>query len=201
MNRTDTRYNLMPVRWQQIILRLFAETDDPSVAYYIAGVVESKAGKLGAVQSRPVERYWKIPEYYEVGIVLRPDGAAIDAVECILAQLATGWDRHGSESDLWAIWNPSEDGSCFSSLVRWISLNMFWTGSDARFEFDEKVVIVGARPGLNEVRGELGAVVGRGCGKDGGWSYSVSIYRTGICWHCEEDDLRSTGDPTLPPGV
>jgi hypothetical protein len=191
----------MTARWRLITLRLFAETDDPSVANDIAGVVESKAGKLGGVQTRPVERYWKIPEYYEVGIDLRPNGEAIAAVECMLAELATGWDRHGSGSDLWAIWNPSEEGRCFSSLVRWMSLDVSWMGSDARFDFDQKVVVVGARPGLSEVRGELGAVVGRACGEDGRWSYAVSIYRTGICWDCEEGDLQPTGDPIGTPGV
>jgi hypothetical protein len=191
----------MPARWRVISLRLFAETEDLSVANNIASEVESKAGKLGKVQTRPVKRYWKIPDYYEVDIDLRPNGEAIAAIECMLAELATGWERHGSGSDLWAIWNPSEEGRCFSPLLRWISLDVSWMGSDARFDFDEKVVVVGTRPGLSEVRGELGAVVGRSCVEDGPWSYAVSIYRTGICWACEDDDLQPSGDPIGSPGV
>jgi hypothetical protein len=114
----------MPVRWL-IVLRLFAATDEMRVADELAGVVASKAGKFGGVQTRPVERYWKIPEYHEVGIELRPDGEAIVAYEGMLAELSTEWKRGGSPADLWAIWNPSAEGRCFSSLVTWMSLSMF----------------------------------------------------------------------------
>ncbi|WZO99895.1 Imm31 family immunity protein [Isosphaeraceae bacterium EP7] len=201
MDRTATKDDLAPTRWRLISLRLFAETDDPRVANDIAAMIESKAGKLGGVQTQPVERYWKIPEYYEVSIDLRPDDETIVAVECMLAELATGWDRHGSGSDLWAIWTPSEEGLCFAPLVRWMSLDVSWMGSDARFDFDEKVVVVGSRREFSKVRGELGVVVGRACGEDGCWSYALRIYRIGICWHCEEDDLQPNGDPTGTPGV
>ena len=77
----------MFAHWK-VVLRLFAATDDPSVADDLAGLVASKAGKFGGVQTRPVERYWKIPEYYEVGIELRPDGEASVAYEGMLARVA-----------------------------------------------------------------------------------------------------------------
>ena len=79
----------MSARWK-VVLRLFAATDDPSIADDLAVVVASKAAKFGGVQTRPVERYWKIPEYYEVGIELRPHGDASAAYEGMLAELATG---------------------------------------------------------------------------------------------------------------
>ena len=114
----------MFAHWK-VVLRLFAAIDDPSVADDLAGLVASKAGKFGGVQTRPVERYWKIPEYYEVGIELRPDGEASAAYEGLLAELATGWERHGSPEEPWAIWNPSAEGRCFSPLVTWMSLDMY----------------------------------------------------------------------------
>jgi hypothetical protein len=49
-------------------------------------------------------------------------------------------------------------------------------------------------PSLAEIDGELAAVLGRACGEDGRWGYAVSIYRTGVCWCCMEEDLRSIGE-------
>jgi hypothetical protein len=66
--------------------------------------------------------------------------------------------------------------------------------ADPRFDFYEKVIIITTTdPALSEINGELGAVLGRAYGEDGRWSYAVSIYRTGRCWSCMEDDLRATG--------
>lgn len=114
----------MSARWK-VVLRLFAATDDPTVADDLAGVIASKAGKFGGVQTRPVERYWKIPEWYEVDIELCPAGEAIVAYEGMLAELANGWERHGSPEEPWAVWNPSATGRCFSALVTWMSLDMY----------------------------------------------------------------------------
>ena len=63
-----------------------------------------------------------------------------------------------------------------------------------RFDFYEKVVVASADPAKAEIEGRLGAVLGRACGDDGLWSYAVSMYHSGICWHCSEDELRPTGE-------
>ncbi|WP_435011578.1 hypothetical protein P12x_002894 [Tundrisphaera lichenicola] len=190
----------MPDHWQ-IILRLFAATEDPSVAETLAGVVASKAGRFGQVRSRPVEPYWKIPEYYEIGIELRPVGDSSEAYEGMLVELATGWERQGSPDEPWAIWNPSAECRCFSPLVRWMSLSAFRrgvspeTGEDTnKFDFHEKVIVAASNPDLAEIHGELGTVSGMAYGKDGRWSYAVSIHRTGLCGCIMEDDLHSTGE-------
>jgi hypothetical protein len=61
-------------------------------------------------------------------------------------------------------------------------------------DFCEKVIVTTSNPSLSEIDGELAAVLGRACGEDGRWSYAVSIYRTGVCSCCMEDDLRSIVD-------
>jgi hypothetical protein len=66
------------------------------------------------------------------------------------------------------------------------------TGPD--FDYYEKVVVTTTNPSLSEIDGEIAAVLGRACGEDCRWSYAVSIDRTGICWSCTEDDLRSIGE-------
>lgn len=122
LDETDMRNWALPGPWL-IVLRLFAATHDMRVADDLAGVVASKASRFGAVQTRPVERYWKIPEYYEVGIFLHPNGEALAAFEGMLAELATGWNRAWPE-DPWPTWKPSAEGRCFSPLVTWMSLHM-----------------------------------------------------------------------------
>lgn len=118
-------HELMPAARWLIALRLFAETDDLEVADDLASVVVARAGRFGEVRTRPVERYWKIPEYFEVDIELHLDGEVSAAYEGVLADLATGWERHGSPDEPWAIWNPSSECQCFSALVTWMSLDVF----------------------------------------------------------------------------
>lgn len=62
------------------------------------------------------------------------------------------------------------------------------------FDFFEKVIVTSADPTKAEIRGQLGAVLGRACGDDGLWSYAVSMYHTKICWSCYEHELQSTGE-------
>ena len=64
----------------------------------------------------------------------------------------------------------------------------------SKFKFYEKVRISSTAPGKSKVNGELGAVLGIAQGDDGKWSYAVSIYSTGICWSCWEDELVTTGE-------
>ena len=62
-----------------------------------------------------------------------------------------------------------------------------------QFAFYERVRIVGERPSLDPVRGELAAVLGRASGRDGP-SYAVHVYTEGLCWDIDERDLEPTGE-------
>jgi len=66
--------------------------------------------------------------------------------------------------------------------------------SEPRFDFYEKVVVASADLAKAEIDGRLGAVLGRACDDDGLWSYAVSVYHSGICWSCSEDELLPTGE-------
>ncbi|MCW1916140.1 Imm31 family immunity protein [Luteolibacter sp. GHJ8] len=60
------------------------------------------------------------------------------------------------------------------------------------FAFYEEVRVKAGRAGLEEVAGELGAVLGSS--QDGErWSYAILIYSRGATWGADEDDLVSTG--------
>lgn len=60
------------------------------------------------------------------------------------------------------------------------------------FAFYEEVRVKPDRAGLEEIAGELGAVLGSS--QDGEcWSYVILIYSRGVTWGAGEDDLVSTG--------
>jgi hypothetical protein len=65
---------------------------------------------------------------------------------------------------------------------------------EAKFGFYEKVVVDCDDPRKAEIHGQHAAVLGRACGDEGHWTYAVSIYSSGVCWVCQESELRSTGD-------
>jgi hypothetical protein len=60
------------------------------------------------------------------------------------------------------------------------------------FAFYEEIKVRPGRAGLEEISGELGAVVGSS--EDGGsWSYAVLIYSKGITWSVGTEDIVGTG--------
>jgi Immunity protein 31 len=69
-----------------------------------------------------------------------------------------------------------------------------FVATEARFNFYEKVVIKSTDPAKAEINGRIGAVLGRVCGDDGIWSYAISMYYSGICWYCWDDELQATGE-------
>jgi len=108
----------------RINLRLFAKTDELTVANELLREIVSMGEQFGEVHAQPLERYWKIPEYHEVGIEFHPVGEAMIAYECVLTALASGWERHGSLEEPCAVWNPSAEGTSLSPLVMWMSLDL-----------------------------------------------------------------------------
>lgn len=66
--------------------------------------------------------------------------------------------------------------------------------TEPKFKFYEKVRISSTTSTKANANGELGAVLGMAQGDDGRWSYAVSVYSTGICWSCWEDELVATGE-------
>jgi hypothetical protein len=101
-------------------------TNDPNVISGLAASLAATAETLGETRARPVGRYWKIPEWHEITVEVRPGGEGSAVYERLLAELGDGWQRGGSSDEPWAVWNPSPQGRCFSGLVTWMSLDMSW---------------------------------------------------------------------------
>ncbi len=63
-----------------------------------------------------------------------------------------------------------------------------------KFKFYEKVKIISTAPKAKKVYGELAAVLGHALDERNNWSYSVYIYRDGICWGFGEEELEPIGE-------
>ena len=63
-----------------------------------------------------------------------------------------------------------------------------------KFEFYEKVKVCSDDPQKSEVRGELGAIVGRVQRESGDWYYAVHVYKTSEGWDFYESELEATGE-------
>lgn len=67
-------------------------------------------------------------------------------------------------------------------------------GIHPKFGFYEKVRIISTVPQAKKVSGEIAAVLGRAWDKQSNWSYTVHVYRDGICWSFGEEELEPTGE-------
>lgn len=114
----------MDILSYRIFLRLFVEARDCAEAQPIADSVIAKAQAFGDVRQHEIERYWKIPEYYEVSLEIYPREQAADAFTHIMASLASGWECHGQGNEIWAVWSSSPENKFVSTNVRWANLEL-----------------------------------------------------------------------------
>jgi hypothetical protein len=108
----------------QISLRLFAEVADESEASVFANEVRSNLLNIGSIQKFNVRRYAKVPEFFEVHMVIDPIVEPPRAFESILSTLGEGWDRNDvSVNEQWAVLNTEEGGKFHSPVGRWASVD------------------------------------------------------------------------------
>lgn len=113
------------LRDNAIFLRVFAEVGDQAAANTISRRIEDVFTRYGAiVRCDTPKQYWKIPEYFEVFVVLRPFKPVPDAFDSILTALGSGWEVHRfAGGGNWAIWNAGIDDATFAiTEVRWANL-------------------------------------------------------------------------------
>jgi hypothetical protein len=110
----------------RIALRLIVKLSDENAALQFAGEVLAKIGAFGKIKNTETLRYWKVPECFEINISLETNGNAAFAYDGILSTLGQGWVLHGFPGEYqWAVWNPKQDSSFFSSDVCWANVERF----------------------------------------------------------------------------
>src|SRR3954471_21958554 len=101
-----------------ITVKLMAELPDEATVLRFENTVQARIAAFGSIRQSETKRYWKITEWFEVTLCLSPSPTPESAYDGILLSLGVGWERHDiSNEDQWAVWNPKEGSTFFSSHV------------------------------------------------------------------------------------
>ena len=114
-----------------LILRLMAEVGSETEAREVIDSIAPEIEACGKIEEQEIERYWKIPEYYEITLSVYPrvESSLRESFDCLIALSGSGWEfgdsteesLHAGES-AWAVWNPSSGQTLLSPTVRWVHL-------------------------------------------------------------------------------
>ncbi len=102
-----------------LFLRLFTEVDTEASALEVAKRIIALIIKFAKVENQSVQKYWKIPEYYEIFFKLSSLHNLPEDYQSILEILGTGWEQ---ASDYESIWNPGDGKKFFVEEVKWAHL-------------------------------------------------------------------------------
>lgn len=117
MAETENRHN--------IVVRVMVGADSVDTAQPLAAIIEERIRPFGLITRRQIERYWKIPEWFEIDFVLHLPSASNETFDSVLAAIADGWDRHVlGEGEAWAVWTPQTGSFCFPD-ARWANVEYY----------------------------------------------------------------------------
>lgn len=106
------------------VMRVFIEADDADSAREVASNLCSRLAAPLSSEIRSVEKYWKIPAWFEV-VIGFSDAASIEDALARVQQLATNWDVRIRETDGSAMWSPEIGGTFSHPQVRWVNVECF----------------------------------------------------------------------------
>lgn len=101
--------------------RFFLEVGDGPTALGLSQSICEKLLGHGKVSIKSIEKYWKIPEYYEVSIVVSSEELTLDALSVIAHDLGSGWVV---DNISYMIWTPSTHSNFIINEVRWAQLEL-----------------------------------------------------------------------------
>lgn len=102
-----------------IFLRLFVEIDTEELALEIAKKIVTLISEFAKVENQSIEKYWKIPEYYEIFFKLNSVQNIHRDYSSILEKLGSGWEPSNKYE---SIWNPGGESKFIIEEVRWAHL-------------------------------------------------------------------------------
>lgn len=109
-----------------LFLRLFAEVADAGDLTVISERLKAVLRPFGEVGRPEVNRYWKVPAYFEVYFRMIVEPEAVARFGDILEAFGTGWLSRGSPDEPWAVWNHGPLATFFSPDVRWANVECFF---------------------------------------------------------------------------
>ena len=123
-----------PVREPVLLLRLMAEVGGAGEAEEELRLIVPRIEGYAAIEKHTIERYWKIPAYWEITLHLRPLGSAQGVYERLLGLAEGGWTRGAADEadgDRWAVWNAAPGVELLTPRIRWAELQLRSSGATA----------------------------------------------------------------------
>jgi hypothetical protein len=111
-----------------ILLRLFVEVASQDEAEAEMRRIIPELEGFGRVAPREVERYWKIPENWEIA---HPAGSPLEAYERLIGLTGAEWEIGEvmeEDEDRWAVWNAAPGFQFLSPRVVWASVDLLSNG-------------------------------------------------------------------------
>lgn len=87
---------------QYLTLRLFVEVDDQKDAEHYYNIICKTIEPYCIETSHKIERYWKIPEHFEIFLIMSHKNDLFQDYEKIKNLLGTGWET----TDVWGDERP-----------------------------------------------------------------------------------------------
>ena len=106
---------------------MFVETGDTAQAEdLLESEIVPTIARHARVGDRTIERYWKIPEWFELTLHLQPLGDPREAYDRVVGLAGDGWtscdDAPGGDT----VWNPTPRSTFLAPEVRWAHLQLWF---------------------------------------------------------------------------
>lgn len=110
----------------QIAAGLFVVLPDQGAAEAFGTTVQAILASFGDILETGAKRYWKVPEWFEVVVVLRLVTEPHSTFADILSSLGQGCQRSNTTAEeRSAVWNSGPDANFYSPIVRWANVELF----------------------------------------------------------------------------
>ena len=111
----------------KLLLRVFVETDDVAQAQHLLeGEIVPTLARHARIGDREIERYWKIPHWFELTLRLQPLGDAREAYQRVVGLARDGWTSSDDAPGGDTVWNPTADSTFLAPEVRWAHLQLWF---------------------------------------------------------------------------
>ncbi len=105
-----------------IYCRFYTEVSSEEDAKKVADEIKAVTDKYCSLLDLTINRYWKIPEYFEIFMRLSASSNSSEAYKSIVSSLGEGWEEQQPLSE--SIWNYEDGNSLIIDSIRWAHLEI-----------------------------------------------------------------------------
>lgn len=100
-----------------VLLRLFVQCPNEDAAAAMVIDLAESLRALRALPTMPPERYWKMPELFELAFRLFP--GTRDTFDAVVSRAPHGWTHLGDADDRSSVWNRTPGATLLLPEVAW----------------------------------------------------------------------------------